>query len=74
MRQSPILVVSSATTLDTQGRPVKSITLDALVADVTWHPSLDCVLNITEATQVFTVLGTKVSLNTTGSRKNICTT
>ena len=70
MRQSPILVVSSATTLDTQGRPVKSITLDALVADVTWHPSLGCVLNITEATRVYTASGTRVSLHATGSRKN----
>ena len=74
MKQSPILVVSSATTLDTQGRPVKFTTLDVLVANVTSHPSLGCVLNITEATRVYTASGTKVSLNTTESRKSTCLT
>lgn len=72
MRQSPIWVASYVTTLDTQGRPAKFTTFDVLAANVTTHPSLDCVLNITEATRVYTASETKVSLTATESRKNTC--
>jgi len=72
MKQSPIWVASYAITLDTQGRPAKFTTFDVLAANVTTHPSLGCVLNITEATRVYTASETKVLLNATRSRKNIC--
>ena len=74
MKQSPIWVASSVTTLDTQGRPAKFTTLDVLVADVISHPSLGYVLNITEATRVYTASETKVFSLCTESRKSTCLT
>lgn len=72
MKQSPIWVASYATTSETQELPAKFTTLDVLVANVTTHPSLDFALNITEAIRVYTASETKVLLNVTRSRKNIC--
>lgn len=72
MTKSQILAVSCATTLDGGRRRVKSITLDVMEADVTSHPSLGCVLNITEVTRVFTDLETKASRSVTTSLRSSC--
>jgi hypothetical protein len=72
MVRSRILAVSSAFFSNLDEPLAKSTTFAVMEGDVTTHPSLDFVLNITEVTQVCMDLEPKVLKKDMKPAKNSC--